>query len=86
MLQAIAGLNGMQLGDKKLIVQRASVGAKNTSVGAIAPVQIQVRGKPLLTFAFSHLCYFVSENFRFRDCLWLGHQGLQRKFYVFSIW
>lgn len=27
--QAIAGLNGMQLGDKKLIVQRASVGAKN---------------------------------------------------------
>lgn len=28
-LQACAGLNGMQLGDKKLIVQRASVGAKN---------------------------------------------------------
>ncbi|KAI7803422.1 putative splicing factor U2AF 65 kDa subunit-like [Triplophysa rosa] len=27
--QAVAGLNGMQLGDKKLIVQRASVGAKN---------------------------------------------------------
>ena len=27
-LQAIAGLNGMQLGDKKLVVQRASVGAK----------------------------------------------------------
>ena len=27
--QACAGLNGMQLGDKKLIVQRASVGAKN---------------------------------------------------------
>ena len=27
--QAIAGLNGMQLGDKKLVVQRASVGAKN---------------------------------------------------------
>ena len=26
--QACAGLNGMQLGDKKLIVQRASVGAK----------------------------------------------------------
>ena len=28
LLQAIAGMNGMQLGDKKLIVQRASVGAK----------------------------------------------------------
>jgi splicing factor U2AF subunit len=26
---AIQGLNGMQLGDKKLIVQLASVGAKN---------------------------------------------------------
>ena len=26
--QAIAGMNGMQLGDKKLVVQRASVGSK----------------------------------------------------------
>ena len=41
--QAIAGLNGMQLGDKKLIVQRASVGAKNTAAMNVAPVQIQVR-------------------------------------------
>lgn len=40
--QAIAGLNGMQLGDKKLIVQRASVGAKNANLAA--PVQIQVPG------------------------------------------
>ncbi|CAB4061529.1 NRBP [Lepeophtheirus salmonis] len=40
--QAIAGLNGMQLGDKKLIVQRASVGAKNAM--NVAPVQIQVPG------------------------------------------
>ena len=35
--QAITGLNGMQLGEKKLIVQRASVGAKtnmnNVSAG-----------------------------------------------------
>nr|8P25_A Chain A, Splicing factor U2AF 65 kDa subunit,Far upstream element-binding protein 1 [Homo sapiens] len=31
--QAIAGLNGMQLGDKKLLVQRASVGAKNAGSG-----------------------------------------------------
>uniref|UniRef100_A0AAY5EWJ6 Splicing factor U2AF subunit n=1 Tax=Electrophorus electricus TaxID=8005 RepID=A0AAY5EWJ6_ELEEL len=30
-VQAVAGLNGMQLGDKKLIVQRASVGAKNAN-------------------------------------------------------
>ncbi|XP_046369996.1 splicing factor U2AF 50 kDa subunit-like isoform X1 [Haliotis rufescens] len=39
--QACAGLNGMQLGDKKLIVQRASVGAKNAQN---APVQLQVPG------------------------------------------
>lgn len=31
-MQAIAGLNGMQLGDKKLLVQRASVGAKNATL------------------------------------------------------
>lgn len=48
LLQAIAGLNGMQLGDKKLIVQRASVGAKNTALGTVAPVQIQVPGMSLV--------------------------------------
>lgn len=32
LLQAIAGLNGMQLGDKKLLVQRASVGSKNATL------------------------------------------------------
>jgi len=42
--QAVAGLNGMQLGDKKLIVQRASVGAKNSAAMNVAPVQIQVPG------------------------------------------
>uniref|UniRef100_A0A1A9W317 Splicing factor U2AF subunit n=1 Tax=Glossina brevipalpis TaxID=37001 RepID=A0A1A9W317_9MUSC len=44
--QAIAGLNGMQLGDKKLIVQRASVGAKNAQNNhtTAAPVMIQVPG------------------------------------------
>ena len=31
--QAIQGLNGMQLGDKKLIVQRASVGAAKMIAG-----------------------------------------------------
>ena len=40
-MQACAGLNGMQLGDKKLIVQRASLGAKNAQN---APVQVQVPG------------------------------------------
>ncbi|KAL7057787.1 hypothetical protein AAHC03_017148 [Spirometra sp. Aus1] len=40
---ACAGLNGMQLGDKKLIVQRASVGAKNSGGAMAAPV-IQIPG------------------------------------------
>ncbi|XP_060523050.1 splicing factor U2AF 50 kDa subunit [Cylas formicarius] len=44
--QAIAGLNGMQLGDKRLIVQRASIGAKNTTV--LPAVQIQVPGLSLV--------------------------------------
>lgn len=48
--QAIAGLNGMQLGDKKLIVQRASIGARNSSIAAMTgatPVQLQVAGLTL---------------------------------------
>ena len=41
--QAIAGLNGMHLGEKKLMVQRASIGAKNNPLGALtAPVTLQV--------------------------------------------
>ena len=43
---AIAGLNGMQLADKKLLVQRASVGCKNPMALSAAPVQIQVPGMP----------------------------------------
>lgn len=48
-IKAIQGLNGMQLGDKKLIVQLASIGAKTmptTSVAPLsnAPVQVQVPG------------------------------------------
>jgi len=39
--QAIQGLNGMQLGDKKLIVQRASMGQKGMPSG---PAQLQVPG------------------------------------------
>lgn len=43
--QACAGLNGMQLGDKKLIVQRASVGAKNAQGQPNAlPIQLQIPG------------------------------------------
>eukprot|EP00092_Neocalanus_flemingeri_P027874 GFUD01030258.1.p2 GENE.GFUD01030258.1~~GFUD01030258.1.p2 ORF type:complete len:431 (+),score=104.89 GFUD01030258.1:81-1373(+) len=42
--QAIAGLNGMQLGDKKLIVQRASVGAKNMAGMNMVPANIQIPG------------------------------------------
>lgn len=51
-MQAIAGLNGMQLADKKLIVQRASIGAKNSQPGGtIAPVMIQVK-EETITFLF----------------------------------
>ena len=44
--QVIAGLNGMQLGDKKLLVQRASVRAKNAMLSTInqTPVTLQVPG------------------------------------------
>ncbi|XP_037834722.1 splicing factor U2AF 65 kDa subunit [Kryptolebias marmoratus] len=44
--QAVSGLNGMQLGDKKLIVQRASVGAKNANSTSVTetPVTLQVPG------------------------------------------
>merc|ERR1719284_2088107 len=42
--QAIAGLNGMQLGDKKLIVQRASVGAKNVVGMNMLPANVQIPG------------------------------------------
>uniref|UniRef100_A0A5S6QKX0 Splicing factor U2AF subunit n=1 Tax=Trichuris muris TaxID=70415 RepID=A0A5S6QKX0_TRIMR len=49
--QAIVGLNGMQLGDKKLVVQLASVGAKNNLFSATAPVAIQVPGVNVLNAA-----------------------------------
>lgn len=38
----------MQLGDKKLVVQLASVGAKSQIYNAAAPVAIQVPGMSLL--------------------------------------
>jgi len=46
---AIAGLNGMQLGEKKLVVQLASVGAKGQSYNASAPVAIQVPGMGIMS-------------------------------------
>ena len=39
----------MQLGDKKLIVQRASIGAKQVTNTYQAPVQLQVPGLSLAT-------------------------------------
>ncbi|KAL6102459.1 u2af2 [Pungitius sinensis] len=44
--QAVAGLNGMQLGDKKLVVQRASVGAKSANPTSVVEtlVTLQVPG------------------------------------------
>lgn len=44
--QACAGLNNMALGDKKLIVQRASVGSKNQQIQSL-PAQVQVPGLEL---------------------------------------
>jgi len=41
--QACAGLNGMQLGDKKLVVQRASVG-KNPGTGQPVMMNMQIPG------------------------------------------
>ena len=37
----------MQLGDKKLIVQRASIGAKNATATGMGAVAIQVPGMPM---------------------------------------
>lgn len=37
----------MQLGDKKLIVQRASIGAKNSANAGVGAVAIQVPGMPM---------------------------------------
>jgi len=49
---AIQGLNGMQLGDKKLIVQLASVGAKNMP-GAPGAIGVQLPGVNFMAPAMS---------------------------------
>ncbi|XP_034088711.1 splicing factor U2AF 65 kDa subunit-like, partial [Gymnodraco acuticeps] len=55
--QAVDGLNGMQLGDKKLIVQRASVGAKNANPTSIieTPVTLQNSGLPTEVLCFLNM-------------------------------
>lgn len=47
--RACAGLNGMKLGDKQLLVQRASIGAKNPlqSMGMLAPPPVTIPTGPL---------------------------------------
>ena len=53
---AIAGLNGMQLGDKKLIVQRASVGKTDDqpAIAANAPVTLQVSLRIWISMYFGY--------------------------------
>lgn len=63
--QSIAGLNGMQLGEKKLIVQRASVGAKAGMMNMLStPVTLQVS-------KFSASC----ESYTDREQILLGMVG-----------
>jgi len=47
--RACTGLNGMKLGDKQLLVQRASIGAKNPlqSMGMLAPPPVTIPTGPL---------------------------------------
>ncbi|XP_069785566.1 splicing factor U2AF 65 kDa subunit-like isoform X5 [Narcine bancroftii] len=72
--QAIAGLNGMQLGDKKLIVQRASVGAKNANpifVEFISPLDCQKAMQALTGRKFANRVvvtkYYDPELYHRRD-------------------
>lgn len=80
-LQAIAGLNGMQLGDKKLIVQRASVGAKNANVAAVAPVQIQVCTSHYFLRILMAIQFIISIH-RYLVCRWLDHRDHRRRYSV----
>lgn len=59
----------MQLGDKKLIVQRASVGAKNTAV--VPSVQLQVPGLSLVGSSgppTEVLCLLNMVRFFYNSC------------------
>jgi splicing factor U2AF 65 kDa subunit len=59
--QAVAGLNGMQLGDRTLVVQRASLGAKHSNVNSNAAVQVQVRFFGLFKIEISQSCEMPSS-------------------------
>lgn len=63
---AIQGLNGMQLGDKKLVVQLASVGAKNAAGGTIPGLGVQLPGinflGPTITTEVLCLLNMVTEE------------------------
>jgi hypothetical protein len=50
----MAGLNGMQLGEKKLIVQRAALGAKNLT--NMTPATLQVTNQPLPAAMMKNFC------------------------------
>ena len=72
---AIAGLNGMQLGDKKLIVQRASVGKTEEApqVNANAPVTLQV------SFVFFNI--FIFCRFTRLVGTWLASSSIRNSCY-----
>ena len=55
-VQACAGLNGMQLGDKKLVVQRASVGKNPGSVSVVIVIVLVQQMATCLE------CLEMSEN------------------------
>lgn len=58
------------MGDKKLIVQRASVGAKNATPGQQMPVTIQVPGLTMVGTSGppTEVRNLFSKNFLYRDC------------------
>lgn len=47
--QAIEGLNGMSLGEKKLIVNRAGANQKQTSASAVAGIPLPIQGMDLMS-------------------------------------
>lgn len=49
--QACAGLNGMQLGDKKVIVQRASVGKMNAQLVSYKLTIVRLHLTEVLSYA-----------------------------------
>jgi splicing factor U2AF 65 kDa subunit len=50
--RACTGLNGMKLGDKQLLVQRASIGAKNVCFESFEPRSFNAKSPLKSTFLF----------------------------------